>query len=239
MNKNSISIATISWARNAEEETLLRESLTQLASLNIPVFVADGGSTQSFIEFLKSFSHFTLVSPKGRGVWAQAKASVEAAFHSGTGFIFYTEPDKLDFFKTSILGVITEAAEDEQTGIVLASRSETGFATFPAFQQSTETTINNCCKEIAGKQVDYTYGPFILNRKLVPYFSHIKEDVGWGWRPYTFCIAHRLGLNISPFIADFACPLSQREDNAKERVYRMKQLMQNIQGIVLSTTVAI
>jgi hypothetical protein len=239
MNISELSIATISWARNDEEEKLLRQSLQELAKLERLVYITDGGSNSSFLDFLTSFPNFVVLEAEEKGVWAQAKKSLSEAYQSSSAFILYTEPDKLDFFKSGLLRMLDEVTVDEQSGVITASRSAKGFATFPAFQQMTETTINNCCSEVIGDNVDYTYGPFILNRRLVSYLNLIQEDVGWGWRPYTFAMAKRFGYKVEAFEDDFSCPPLQQEDNAKERIYRMKQLAQNMQGIVLSTSVAI
>jgi hypothetical protein len=239
MHTKGFSISTITLARDAKEENVLRQSLQYLAGLKLPVFVCDGGSGSGFLDFLSSFSHFTIVPPRGRGVWEQAKSSVMAAYEFGSAFIFYTEPDKQDFFRHSLPSFLSKASPDERSGIVLASRSQSAFRTFPAFQQSTETTINNCCEEIAGKSFDYTYGPFLLNRKLVPYLNLVTEDIGWGWRPYLFGIASRIGYDVSNITGDFVCPPDQRQDNKAERLYRMRQLTQNIQGMLLSTSVVI
>jgi len=237
MNKNDLSIATITWARDEDEEKLLRQSLRQLAKLELTVFITDGGSNTGFLEFLKSFSNFNLLETKAKGVWAQVKNSLSEAYQSGSSFILYTEPDKHDFFEKGLPRMLNEVMVNEGSGIITASRSAAGFATFPSFQQMAETTINSCCSEIISSAIDYTYGPFILNRQLVPYLELVQEDIGWGWRPYTFNIANRLGYKIEAFTNDFSCPLTQQKDNQAERIYRMLQLAQNIQGLVLSTTV--
>lgn len=234
MNKNKIAIATITWARDAQEEATLRKSLESLAAMNLPIFITDAGSTPTFVAFLQSIPNFYVSKQPVKGVYFQAKNSLLAAYETGVDSIFYTEPDKEDFFRSSIAGMLDAIEEDQQLGIAIASRSETGFATFPPFQQMTETTINNCCAEIIGKKTDYCYGPFLLNRKLVPYLDAVKEDIGWGWRPYMFGVAHRLGYKVEAFEKDFSCPLQQRDDDANERIYRMKQLEQNIRGLVLS-----
>jgi hypothetical protein len=237
MNLSNLSIATITWARDNEEEMLLRKSLQQLSTLGMNVYITDGGSDNDFLDFLKSFPNFVMLKAEEKGVFAQAKKSLSEAYKNGSSFILYTEPDKLDFFKNGLPRMLHEVTVDEHSGVITASRSKKGFATFPAFQQMTETTINNCCSEIIGNRVDYTYGPFILNRKLAPYLELIQEDIGWGWRPFVFNIAKRLGYTIKAFEDDFSCPPSQQQDNAKERIYRMKQLSQNINGLVLSTSI--
>jgi len=162
-----------------------------------------------------------------RGLWPQTKASIIEAANKSE-FVFYTEPDKLDFF-LNYLPKILEPPIYESMGVMLASRSPLGFSTFPPFQQMTENTINQCCKEVMGKNVDYCYGPFLFNSKILPYMNSVNDNCGWGWRPFLFTIAHRLGFTYQN---DFTCPTDQRIDNETERIYRMKQLTQNINGLV-------
>jgi hypothetical protein len=230
---NDVSVATISWARNDEEEKLLEISLRQLAELGLHVFIADGGSSQNFLQFLHSFSNFTVLH--GRGLWPQAKASITPAANE-TKFVLYTEPDKLEFF-SDYLPIMLEEPRNNSTGVILASRSLKGFSTFPLFQQLTENTINQCCKEVIKKDIDYCYGPFLFNSQLIPYMNSVKSDCGWGWRPYLFTIAHRLGFTIEAYQNQFNCPDDQRIDDEAERIYRMKQLTQNLNGLINATTV--
>jgi hypothetical protein len=239
MDKNQIAIATICWARNEAEEKLLKASLTELAKLQIPTFITDGGSSSHFLEFIRSFPHFTLLQASAKGVWAQARTSLLAAYEKGSSYIFYTEPDKLDFFRHFLPSLLREINLHKDTGILLAARSPTGFATFPPFQQMTETTINDCCAEVIGANLEFTYGPFLMRREVIPFLKLVQEDIGWGWRPYIFGIAKRAGYTVDACVNDFSCPPDQREDSPAERIYRMRQLTQNIQGLVLSTTVKI
>ena len=235
MKVTDVCIATISLARNTGEENLLLSALEQLATLQLPVYITDGGSSKSFLDFLETIPHFKIYEAKG--LWAQAKTSIKAAETSNAKFIFYTEPDKLEFFAKHLKAILVEIDVNANTGVVIASRSIKGFNTFPAFQQMTETAINNCCREITGKDFDYCYGPFLFNSTLVPYLDNLDDNIGWGWRPFVFCLAHRLGLNVESFEGDFNCPQDQREDDATERIYRMKQLTQNINGIMKAATI--
>jgi hypothetical protein len=230
----NVCIATISWARNEEEENTLSESLTGLAGLGIPVYITDGGSSERFRKCLNSFPNFAVQQAKG--LWPQAKNSIRAAQQSGAHFILYTEPDKFEFFSNHLSNLFRQPVDDK-TGVLLASRSSQGFSTFPSFQQMTETTINNCCKEVIGKDIDYCYGPFLFNVKLIPYLDALDDNCGWGWRPFVFAMAHRLGLRVESFQGDFYCPADQRQDDEGERIYRMKQLTQNINGLVQATIV--
>lgn len=235
MDKNTLSIATICWARNEEEETVLRKSLTQLAQLNIPVFITDGGSIESFVTFLQSMPQFTVCNAV-KGLWPQAKTSLMNAYESSSAFIFYTEPDKFDLFTQALPQVLTNVSLQDKTGVHLLSRSQNAFQSFPPFQQMTETTINHCCAEIISRNVDYTYGPFFINRNIIPHLHDLPQNIGWGWRPYAFVTAHKKGYSVECFEGDFFCPSDQRADDAPERIYRMKQLAQNMEGITLAST---
>jgi hypothetical protein len=234
MPEHDIAIASVSWVRTESEETILRNALAALAALEVPVFITDGGSPPSFVSFLKSFAHFSVYQAKG--LWPQAKQSITAAGASDANMILYTEPDKKEFFQHYLPHMLQGSLVREKPGVQLASRSAKGFASFPAFQQMTEFAINQSCKEIIGKDIDYCYGPFLFNSGIIPFLDVLPENCGWGWRPFVFAVAHRLGLTVDAFVGDFLCPPDQREDDASERVYRMKQLSQNIDGLVLAAT---
>jgi hypothetical protein len=235
----NLSIATISWARTDEEEQLLRESLKVLSTFNIPVFITDGGSAEAFIDFIKSLPNLHIVAAQEKGLWAQAKNSLQLAQQHGSDCILYTEPDKLLFFRDHLRQFIHAFDAATDSGIYLASRTAKGFATFPSFQRMSETTINNCCAETTGCAYDFTYGPFIFNSNLLAHIHHLPADIGWGWRPYMFGLAARLALSIDQYEDEFVCPPDQRNDSAGERIYRMKQLEQNIRGIILASAVSL
>jgi hypothetical protein len=235
MDLAQLCIATISWARDEGEEKLLRESLNHLARLNVPIFVTDGGSPDSFLQYLRSLPQVTLLSAATKGVFYQAQNSVQAAYEHGAQWILYTEPDKVDLFATLPDMLQEQIQMRSDSGVCLLSRSAAAFATFPSFQQMTETAINCCCRELVGLDVDYTYGPFVFNRVLSPTLESIRENLGWGWRPYLFTMAKSMGLQVRSVETGVACPHDQRKDSPSERIYRMKQLEQNIRGLVLAS----
>lgn len=234
MNHGEVAVATMTWARDAAEERLLRESLPLLARLGLPVFVTDGGSGEEFTRFLRSLPGFELCAPGERGPWAQAGRSLRAAHASGRRFILYTESDKAEFFRAGLRGFVSEAPGDDEVGVVLASRSAESFETFPEFQRMTEGALNRCCAEVVGRRFDFSYGPFLLNRELVPGLEAAPEDSGWGWRTYAFGLASRLGYRLEALVKELPCPVGQRGDDERERLYRMRQLSQGVEGLLKS-----
>jgi hypothetical protein len=225
----------MSWARNPAEEELFRKSVTSLAKLGNAMFLTDKGSSESFTSFLENIRNLTLLPPQA-GLWNQVKSSLLGAYQSKKKYIFYTEPDKLLFFTRYLANMLDEITVTEKTGIVVASRTQKAFSTFPEFQQKTETCINHCCAEVTGQEFDFVYGPFLINREIIPFLTNLPEDIGWGWRPFAFNIAKRLGNKIESYSGDFVCPEDQRKDNEAERIYRIKQLNQNIDGLLLSVS---
>lgn len=225
----------MTWARDGLEEGRLRQSIPYLAELQIPTYVTDAGSGIEFIEFLRSFPHFTVCQAAQPGLWPQVRQSLEAAQRSAAPFLLYTEPDKLEFFRDHLSQLISEAPEDRNLGALIPGRSDAGFSTFPEFQRFTETAINRCCAERTGRPGDYSYGPFFLNRELLGELRGLAEEIGWGWRIYTLAMTHLMNYRIEFLEKDFVCPAEQREDSHSERLYRMRQLAQSLAGLVCAT----
>jgi len=236
MDERAVAVATMTWARDAAEEGLLRESLPLLAALGLPVFVTDGGSGASFLDFLRTLPNFHVCDPPRRGPWEQVRQSLAAAEATGRAFVLYTEPDKAGFFRRHLREFLSEAPGFEDVGVVLASRSAESFETFPEFQRRTEEAINFCCAELVGARFDFSYGPFLMGRALVNDLRSAPHGLGWGWRPYAFAAAHRLGYRVESIVRDLPCPPAQRRDTPPERLYRMRQLAQSVQGLLQSVS---
>lgn len=235
--QGQVAIATPTLVRDPGEGPLLRRALESLVRLEAPLFVCDGGSGADFTSFLRSLPRTTLVPSSGAGLVEQVKASVRAARASGAGFVLYTESDKQTFFEQKLEAFLTRARLGEGVGIVLASRSSTSFATYPRTQRYTEGTINQLCAEHFGVAGDYSYGPFLLHREMTSYADVAGGELGWGWRHFIFAIAHRLGRRIVHLEDDFPCPEDQRHEGERERLHRVRQLGQNVNGLLAGLTV--
>ncbi len=232
MQENLVSVATITWARTEDEEAVLCGSLTALSETGLRVSVADAGTNASFTRFLRSLPGFVVTVPGERGLVAQVKASLDAAARFEMPFVLYTEPDKEVFFAGPLADFIGRAEAERDTGVVLAARSEASFNTFPPMQRYTEGVINHLCGELIGRVGDYSYGPFLLNRGLLPTLAELPPKTGWGWRPFVFLAAHRRKLRVSHIVGDYSCPPDQREEDDEERAHRLRQLGENISGLL-------
>jgi hypothetical protein len=234
MELDRVTFATITWARTDEEDRALRTSLGVLSGLGRPIMVADGGSTLGFRAFLGGVPNIAVADCDRPGVVGQVRSSLGAALATDAAFIVYTEPDKRGFFERSLRPFLHDAVDDERLGVAIAARNAASFATFPATQRSTESAINGLFAREIGIAADFCYGPLILNRALVANLPALDPALGWGWRFYVMALARRAGYAIQVFEADLPCPQDQREDDLAERVHRLRQLGQNLQGVVLA-----
>jgi hypothetical protein len=88
-----------------------------------------------------------------------------------------------------------------------------------------------------GEHGDYSYGPFLMRTTLAPHVQTLPHDIGWGWRHYIFAVAHRRGLHLAHVVDDLPCPEDQRTEDEGERLHRLRQLGQNVNGLLLGLTV--
>ncbi len=232
MNPASVAVATMTWVRSAAEEETLARALARLADTGLPVAVADRSTSAAFTGFLRRLPGFSVRTVSEPGLVAQVKASVGCAATFRRPFVLYVEPDKEFFFGTPLRDFIGAAPGGGDTGIVLASRSPASFDTFPPMQRYTESVINHLTGELIECTGDYSYGPFLMNGELLPSVAALAPHLGWGWRHFVFLAAHCRGLRVSHVTGDYPCPTDQREETDADRAHRLRQLSQNILGLV-------
>ena len=229
---HQVAVATITWARSEEEETLLRRSLELLAGSGLPVAVADTGASPTFAAFLDRLPGVSVITTAGQGLVGQIQASLIRAATFGKPFLLYAEADKELFFERGVHEFLRRAPAGSDIGVVVASRSDDSFRTFPPTQRYTEGVINQLCGELTGTAGDYSYGPFVMNACLLPHVTRLEHRLGWGWRHFMFLTAHHQGLQVVHIRGDYPCPVAQRVEGAAERGHRLRQLSQNILGLV-------
>ena len=232
MDSSEVAIATVTWARSADEEELLGRSLQRLVAAGFPVAIADRPTSTTFTRRLGELPGVRIAVPQATGLVAQVKASFAAAATFETRFILYVEPDKQAFFSGALRDFVLHAAGDTDVGVVLASRSRASFGTFPPMQQYTEGVINQLCSEFVGGDGDYSYGPFMMNRTLMPSLHVIPVHLGWGWRHFMFAMAARHGFRVLHVVGDYDCPLGRRAEAGSDRVHRLRQLSENLLGLI-------
>jgi hypothetical protein len=226
-----IAAATMTLVRSSAEEELLRRSLQILADIGVPIAVADAGTSAAFGDFLQSLRGVVATRASQAGLVGQVQAAIEAAARFETPLILYTEPDKETFFARHLRDFMLQA-HGEQAGLVLAARTPASFETFPPMQRYVESIVNHLCGDAVGVPGDYSYGPFLMHRTLVPLVMRADPQLGWGWRPHVFVAARREGHRLRHVHGPFECPDDQRVEDAAERTHRLRQLCQNVTGLI-------
>jgi hypothetical protein len=229
-------VCTITLARGEQEAELIRRGLQLLSSTGMGVIVADGGSPAPIVDFIRGLPGVSLVATDGPGLVAQIKAALPAAAVLGTKFILYTESDKALFFEHHLADFVRRAPGADDIGVVVASRTPESFATFPPLQRFAETALAHLTAEITKHPADYSYGPFLLNSALATRIGEVDAPLGWGWRHFMFGIAARSGYRVTHVAGPYECPPDQRHEHDGDRVHRMRQLSQSVEGLVLAMT---
>jgi hypothetical protein len=194
MDPSDVAVATMTKVRGEEAEASLLRALSKLAACGMPVSIADAGSSQAFRRRLTHLTNISLVKPRSRGLVGQIQASVAHAKSSGRPYILYTEPDKYGFFDHGLMSFVRGVKRNGRSGLVLAARSASAFATFPSFQRVTESEASALCGSITGIRTDYFYGPFLIHREFVDFVAEAPAALGWGWRPYVLRRSHDRNL---------------------------------------------
>jgi hypothetical protein len=234
MKREDICVVTITLARDAQEERTLLSALEKLTALGLPLVIADGGSSARFVKRVLDFNYF-VVTPKAKGLVKQLKAGIAVALRQfqDKRAVLYTEPDKYPFFEGNLLEFVKAAKYTEKLGVVAAARDAKSFSTFPQGQFKCESFMNEAFSWIAKPKGDYCYGPLLLSRDAAKIALQAPDDLGWGWRFWTMKKAHEAGLRLSTIEMHLPCPIEQRgEDSPKDRMYRLKQLKQNLEALL-------
>lgn len=222
-------------ARGADEEALIARALRHASLAGFTIVAGDGGSRAEFVEDLRALPRTTILLSPARGLVAQIKHAVAAAIDRGATRVFYTEPDKDVFFERHAARFV-EAANQYADAVLVAARTSRALATFPSIQQFTERTINTLTSDVVGVSGDYSYGPMLLPVDVARYVLQAPEHIGWGWRHFVLARARRAGIAVRLHAGDYECPPAQRVDTDTERIHRLKQLTQNIDGLVEGLT---
>jgi hypothetical protein len=225
-------------ARDPAEEALIARALRAASDAGLSVIACDGGSRAELVDELRALPRTTVLLSPTPGLVPQVKCAIAAALHTGAERVLYTEPDKDAFLERDVRAFL-DAADSEPQAVAVAARMPEAFETYPAIQQFTERTINELTSEIVGLAGDYSYGPLLLPRGAAEFALRAPDRLGWGWRHFVVTLAHRDGIRIVQHPGAYECPPSQRGESGAERIHRLKQLSQNIDGLVAALTVAV
>jgi hypothetical protein len=231
LESGAVVVATVTWVRSSSDAAMLERSIAALACLACPIAVADRGNSPAFVRALQRIPGVRVVVPTGGGLVAQVHAALELAQNLGASRLLYTEPDKESFFRNCMRSFLDRASACNAS-VVIASRSAESFETYPAMQRYTESVFNQLCGDLLKMPGDYCYGPFLMSRAVAQGACRLAPALSWGWRPAAFRIGQQCGPGIQHIIDDYPCPPDHRREDEHERIHRVRQLSENLRGLI-------
>lgn len=230
-------IATISYDRNDPSlRDRMIQSFQEWKELGIDVVTSDSGSSEEFIKKVKDMGVEVLKRPDsfvGTGI----KQSIQRAVELGADEIVYTESDKSGKygFTKEIKKCLLKLGEAD---IVIPSRTNSAFATYPHDRQWTETNIINffygkLLQDLADSTVkDYSYGPRVFRKEVAPFF--VKSPyIDWAasFEPL-INMTHNGAKKITEVKVDAEYIVGTDTLDAQATAYRVEQSHQIMQPII-------
>lgn len=231
--KHPLAITALSLIRSKNEEKIVFETVKTMSRLNVPVILVDGGSGERQKKYLQSLPNVDLFETS-RGL-RRLSERLRIAFSEGTKVaeaLFYVQSDKVDFAKNYMKKMIDHYQTLPQHTMLVPSRTLKAFATYPLFQQNAELFLNAMVSEFLGKKEDYYYGPKIFSSAVVPFFSRIKGEIGWGYEAFMYMINKRLGYQTEFYEVDNIRSPEDVGDMDNINVYRLRILQWQIEGLL-------
>lgn len=228
--KSKISIATVTWARTAEEKIIVMKTLKKLTSFKLPVIVVDKANSRfPLIDEVKKNKGIRIFKASKIGLDFQIKKSFKEAAKFGD-HIFYLESDKLDFVENHAEKFLDEFYKNS-SGTLLPVRSKASFLRYPKFQQEMERFIWKSASALLSiKKEDFSYGPRIFPAILLPYFNKVNEEINFGFQTFLLAINHKLNLPLR--VVEFDAVGPKDIDIGKESIaYRIQQLEDELRGL--------
>lgn len=238
--KQPLAITMLSLIRSKNEEKIVFETVKTMSGFNVPIILVDGGSGEQQKKYLQSLPNVNFYETS-RGLQALSKR-LRIAFSEGARIaraLFYVHSDKVDFAKNYMKKMIDHYQTLPQHAMLVPSRTLKAFATYPLFQQHTEIFLNAMVSEFLGKKEDYYYGPKIFSSTLVPYFSRIKGEIGWGYEAFMYMINKRLGYQTEFYEVDTIRSPKDVGRMNDINVYRLRILQWQIEGLLQGMKVKI
>lgn len=152
------------------------------------------------------------------------------------GIFLWTEPEKADIIRS--ISKITAPLERGESDIVIPSRTQRSWESYPEFQVVSEQKANTVYLEVIGKPFDPMFGPVAFTGKVAEHFAACNPTEQFGaadgyiqhFAPLT---AMKKGCNIVSVPVDFYYPLAQRveeevglrDEMLKKRKWQLDQLV--------------
>lgn len=203
------------------------------------ILVADGSPDPAIGQALKKIGanvHPRTVQDRGGSRRELFRLAVNANDGGQPGIFFWTEPEKVDLIRS--IPIIVAPIERNEADIVVPSRTERSWGSYPGFQVVSEQKANATYLEVTGKPFDPMFGPVAFSSKVAEHFAVCDPAEQFGatdgyiqhFAPLT---AMTEGYKVVSVPVDFYYPLAQRveeesglrDEMLKKREWQLDQLV--------------
>ncbi|RMG42640.1 MAG: hypothetical protein D6719_06000 [Candidatus Dadabacteria bacterium] len=202
---------------------LALNSVTELVSSGAELLLVDSGANSAFKERAVE-AGAKILQQQGSTLGASRREAFSAGRDSGKKVIAYFEIEKRGFAEK--LKDVCRPVLNGEAGMVIPARKT--IESYPDFQQLSETLGNMYCYMICGHYFDLFFGPRIVSRETVTYFTGYQGEYGDSWEALFIPVLRALkdGVLIKSLEVDFEYPEEQLRVEANTRGFIEKRLFQ-------------
>ncbi len=196
---------------------LAGQFLEKARGLGYDVFVSDGGSDESFLNYMESLGvSFSIGRQEGSLSGPGKRKAILSAYKSGRKVIVLTELEKVNLLDS--IDAMAKPILEDGVDIVVAERRSLKEASCPAIQRITEPVGNLVWKICTGRDMDIFFGPRAFSRESSEYFTKYDGPYGDHWEINFIPVmrAIRGGKRVEGRDMDFAYSPEQRHNENGE-----------------------
>ena len=216
-----IGVLTTTFYRSPGElrYQMAQRTITKAIAAGHPVIVVDGspddGISQSFrkVGAMVFKQQARGMGPSRRELFTHA--GKPEIYDAGLPDVFvWLEPEREDLVRW--LPMIAKPIQDGEADIVIPERTETSWASYPAFQIESEQTVNQVYAAVTGRRDDMTFGPLAFPFALSSLFGDCNPERYGGYDTYIQQIAAMeamaRGCRVWSVPVDFIYPPEQKQE---------------------------
>lgn len=209
-------------------EIVSRKFFDNTANLGIRCVVVDGGSDESFIEYLQTLDNVKIIQVSGGTAGEQRRIALNAALeYEDANYFLYIDPEKDDFIRRETLEPLVMELRENKTDIAVARRRSK--ESYPKFQSWIETRANKRANKLLPEEytdtdIDFWFGPKMFNRNGADFFTNYKGKLDkWDSHMKPILDAARAGSRISSIDVDYSVdPEQTKAEEADEKTKRKR-----------------
>lgn len=248
---SEVAVLTTTFYRSPDELRcrLAHRMVKDAVAATQAVLIVDGSPEASISQSLESLGTVVFkqetkgMGPSRRELFNHAGNLDSYGDHQFTpDILVWTEPEREDLIRH--LSDIIAPIERDEADIVIPWRTETSWASYPAFQIDSEHCSNRVYEAVTGRRHDIAFGPMAFSQKVLPIFARCNPQKSYAaYDTYIQQIAAMeamaQGYRVTSVPVDFIYPPEQKEEEEATRRdamlhYRWRNAMQFSEMICLA-----